>query len=220
MHRVLATLVARGYVARDPVTAHYGFGAMCASLTAQARAGITLPQTCGGALRRLWERTRETSYLAVLESDRVIVVDKLDSQLPVIATSVLGRALPLHGVSAGKVLLASRPDHEVEPLIGRSIAAYPEARPRDPARIWTELRRTRAQGYAENVGGFREAVAGCAAPVRWARDGGVAAAIAVCLPANRFRSASAELRTAVLAAAAEASAALGAAVDAGIGAAR
>jgi len=217
-HRMLATLVARGYVTRDPLTAHYGFGAMCGSLIAQARAGVSLSQACGPALRRLWSSTRETCYLAVLEADRAIVVDKLDSQLPVIATSVLGRALPLHGVSAGKVLLASRPDHEVEVLIQRSIAAYGQARPRDPARVLAEVRRTRAHGYAENPGGgFRDAVAGVAAPVRWPEKGTVAAAIAVCLPVNRFRANSAELRAAVLAAAAEASAALDAAVDAGIG---
>ena len=120
-------------------------GAMCGSLIAQARA-------C------------ETCYLAVLESDRAIVVDKLDSQLPVIATAILGRALPLHGVSAGKVLLASRPDHEVDALIARSIAAYPEAKPSDPVRIWNEVRRTRTQGYA------------------------------VCMPAVRYRASGAEMR--------------------------
>jgi IclR family acetate operon transcriptional repressor len=217
-HRMLATLAARGYVTRDPVTTHYGFGAMCGSLIARARAGVTLSQACAPALRQLWSATGETSYLAVLEADRAIVVDKLDSQLPVIATSVLGRALPLHGVSSGKVLLASRPDHEVELLIQRSLAAYPEARPRDAARIWAEVRRTRAHGYAENVGGFRAAVAGVAAPVRWPQSGNVAAAIAVCLPAGRFRATSGALRAAVLAAASEASRALDAAVDAAVGA--
>jgi IclR family transcriptional regulator, KDG regulon repressor len=205
-HRVLSTLAARGYVTRDPLTSHYGFGAMCGSLIAQARAGVTLPQACGESLRRLWQETRETCYLAVL-----------DSQLPVIATSVLGRALPLHGVSAGKVLLASRPDHEVEALIARSIAAYPQAKPSDPVRIWNEVRRTRTQGFADNISGFRDAVGGYAAPIRWSENGRVAAAIAVCMPAARYRTSGAEMRTAVIAAAAEASAAVDAAVDAGIG---
>lgn len=217
MHRVLSTLVARGYVTRDPVTSHYGFGAMCGSLIAQARAGFTLPQACAESLHRLWVETRETCYLAVLESDRTIVVDKIDSQLPVIATSTLGRALPLHGVSAGKVLLASRPDHEVDALIVRSLAAYPEARPADPAKIWSEVRRTRTQGYADNLSGFRDAVGGFAAPIRWSENGRVAAAIAVCMPAVRYRASGPQMRKAVIAAAADASAVLDAAVDAGIG---
>jgi DNA-binding IclR family transcriptional regulator len=216
MHRVLSTLVARGYVTRDPLTSHYGFGAMCGSLIAQARAGVTLPQACADSLRRLWTLTRETCYLAVLESDRAIVVDKLDSRLPVIATSILGRALPLHAVSAGKVLLASRPDHEVDALIERSIGAYPDAKPADPARIWNEVRRTRAQGYAENNSGFRDAVGGFAAPIYWSENGRVAAAIAVCMPAMRLRASGADMRDAVIAAAAAASAAVNAAVDAGI----
>ena len=190
---------------------------MCGSLIAQARAGVTLPQACGAALRRLWQETRETCYLAGLESDRAIVVDKLDSVLPVIATSILGRALPLHGVSAGKVLLASRPDHEVDTLIARSIAAYPEANPSDPDRVWNEVRRTRTQGYADNISGFRDSVGGYAAPIRWSENGRVAAAIAVCMPTVRYRASGAEMRKAVIAAAAEASAAGDAAVDAGIG---
>jgi IclR family transcriptional regulator, KDG regulon repressor len=217
MHRVLSTLVARGYVFRDPVTSHYGFGAMCASLVAQARAGVTLPQACAESLRKLWTVTHETCYLAVLESDRAIVIDKLDSQLPVIATSILGRAMPLHGVSAGKVLLASRPDHEVDALIVRSVAAYPDAQPSVPARIWSEVRRTRSQGFAENDAGVREGVGGFAAPIYWSEDGGVAAAIAVCMPSMRMRTTGAAIRDAVVAAARDATAALNAAVNAGIG---
>jgi len=216
-HRVLATLVARGYASRDPVTSQYGFGAMSSSLVAQARAGVSLSQACAPALRRLWETTRETCYLAVLESDCAIVVDKLDSRLPVIATTILGRAMPLHAVSAGKVLLASRPDHEVEALIPRSLAAFPQAQPTTRERIWADVLRTRTQGYAENVGGFREGVGGYAAPVRWSENGRIAAAIAICMPAARFRSLPKEMRAAVLDAAREASVALDAAVDAGIG---
>jgi len=216
-HRVLATLAQRGYVSRDPESAQYGFGSMCTTLVAQARTGVSLANACSEALRRLWQATRETAYLAVLESDRAIVVDKLDSPLPVIATAGLGRALPLHAVSAGKVLLASRPDHELGALVDRSLAAYPEARPNDRGLVLAEVNRTRSDGYALNVGGFRDAVAGVAAAVRWTGGGTVAAAIAVCVPANRFRAVEGELRGAVLRAAAEASAAIGAAVDAGVG---
>jgi DNA-binding IclR family transcriptional regulator len=212
-HRLLTTLKARGYVIQDPITSRYGFGSSCIRLAEQARVGMTTTASCRPALRRLWEATEETSILAVFQAGRSVIVDALDSTRPVVVTSDLGRADPLHAVSTGKVLLASRSDDEIRTIIAQGLTRYTAGTCTSPERLRQEIERIRRDGYAVNREGYRLGVCGVAAPVRWARSGPVVAAMGACVPASRFESNVEFLRDAVLTAAREASDALEAAFE-------
>ncbi len=207
-YRILATLRRRGYVIQDPFSRRYAFGPACAQLTLAARAAVNLSASCSEALRWLWRTTEETVYLAVYEGAQAVVVDKLDSPRPVLAASSLGRILPLHAVSGGKVLLSSRPDDEVERLIDGHLASFTDRTLNGRDQLWKEVRKIRAQGYAVNREGWRDGVSGVAALVRWGLEGEPAAAMAVCLPEIRFRESFQHLRRSVIKAAAMASEAL------------
>lgn len=212
MHRLLATLKARGYVVQDPETARYSFGTMCIRLAHEGRLGGSVSEACMPAMRSLWQATEETVLFAVHHAGQAVIVEKLDSPRPVVATSSLGFLLPLHAVSEGKVLLASRPDEEVERFIAAGLEAHTRATCVDPVRLWGELRRVRRTGYAVNREGFRPGVSGVSAPVRWSGSGAVAAAMGVCVPSSRFNRQFQFLLKQVLAAAASATGAVGAAV--------
>ena len=151
---------------------------------------VVVPQP---AIRRYW----------------AIVVEKLDSPRPVLARSLVGSALPMHAVSTGKVLLASRPDVEIERVLARGLTQYTTSTCIDPIELWEELREVRRAGYAVNREGYREGVGGVAAPVRISRMGRVVAALAICAPVERFARDFVSLRDQVIAAAAAASDALG-----------
>jgi DNA-binding IclR family transcriptional regulator len=207
-YRLLSTLRHREYVLQDPLTRHYAFGPACARIVRRGQGTVSLVAACSPALRWLWEETGETVYLAVYDAGRGVVVDKIDSSKPVLAASALGRLLPLHAASAGKMLLAGRPDREVSALARHETRGFTASTQTDPDRIWEEVRRIRAQGYAVNRQGWRDGVAGAAAPVRWGPSGAVAAAMAVCVPEIRFQESEERLTHCVRRAAATASAAL------------
>lgn len=208
MYRLLSTLKVRGFVLQDPDSARYSFGAACARLAMQARLGKSLTVSCLPAMRRVWQATEETVELAVLESAHAVIIEKLDSPRPVLASPALGLIMPLHAVSTGKVLLASRSDAEIRRLVAGGLQPYTSATCTDPDELIVEARRIQRQGYAVNREGFQPGVSGVAAPVRWAPGGPVAAAVGACVPSSRFRSNFAFLRDAVLNAAAEATEAL------------
>jgi DNA-binding IclR family transcriptional regulator len=117
MYRLLATLRDRGYVVKDPITARYRFGLTATRLAQQAGAVESLTGACWPAMRWLWTRTEETVLLAVRDGDTAVVVEKLDSTRPVLASSSLGRLMPLHAVSGGMALLASFPDAEIREIL-------------------------------------------------------------------------------------------------------
>jgi IclR family acetate operon transcriptional repressor len=208
MYRLLSTLKIRGFVLQDPDSSRYSFGSACGRLVMQARMGKGLTACCLPALRRLWQVTQETVELAVLESSHAVVIEKLDSPKPVLASPRVGLIMPLHAVSTGKVLLASRTDAEIQRLISGGLERFTPTTPTDPDDVLVGARRVRRLGYAINLEGFQPGVCGVAAPVRWAPGGPVAGAIGACVPASRFRSNQAFLRDQVVKAAEQASEAL------------
>jgi IclR family acetate operon transcriptional repressor len=209
MHRLLTTLRAHGFVVRDPVTARYAFGLTAGRLAQQAGAAESLTEACWPAMRWLWRKTEETVLLTVRDGDQAVVVEKLDSPRPVLATYSLGRLMPLHAVSAGMVLLAHLPDGQICDILAAGLQRYTAHTPTAPDVVWEAIRSVRRKGYAVNRERLREGVCGVAAPVR----GGdprrtVVAAMAVCVPSSRFEPQVDALCDAVTAAAARASEAM------------
>jgi IclR family KDG regulon transcriptional repressor len=187
VHRMLATLRARGYVVQDPVTARYSFGLTPARLVNEAGAVETLTSACWPAMRWLWRKTGETVLLTVREGDKAVVVEKLDSTRPVLSTYPVGRLMPLHAVSSGMALLAHLPDEEVREILAEScLVRYTQHSLLTSQAVWRQIRSVRIKGYAINREGFRDGVSGVAAPVREAHRGRAVAAIAVCVPSSRF----------------------------------
>ena len=210
MHRILTTLRGRGFVWQEEDTARYRFGSTCAMLTESAHVGTSVTEACLPALRALWSATQETVLLAVYHDGRAVVVEKTDSNRPVIARPELGLTIPLHAVSAGKVLLAGRSDEEVERVIAKGLQRFTPGTNADPDELRTEIEEIRRAGFAVNREGYKAGVCGVAAPVRRSTDGETVAAIAVCLPDIRFAASFEFLRKSVIAAARDASLALGA----------
>lgn len=208
MYRLLSTLNMRGFVIQDPDSARYGFGSACARLVMQARTGKSLTASCLPALRALAQATTETVELAVMESNHAVVIEKLDSPQPVLATPALGLIMPLYAVSTGKVLLAGRSDAEIHGLIDGKLEQFTSATTTEPDDVLAEARRIVRQGYAVNREGFQPGVSGVAAPVTWGIGGLVAAAMGACVPASRFRANYPFLRGEVVKAARQASEAL------------
>lgn len=207
MHRLLSTLKEHDFVSQD-ATSRYSFGFACSRLAELSRLGLSAIDLCLPFMRALWQASEETILLAVFQGDRAVVVEKLDSPRPVLARSLLGSSLPLHAVSTGKVLLASRTDAEIERFLAHGLTRYTPATCTDPAKLWREIREIRRVGYAVNREGYREGVGGVAAPLHMSRTGRVAAALAICAPAERFARDFVSLRDHLLRAASAASEAL------------
>ena len=118
-------------------------------------------------MRWLWNRTEETVLLAVRDGDQSVIVEKLDSTRPVLATYSLGRLMPLHAVSTGLALLAYHPDDEIREILNSSsLSRYTVHSPTTVDDVWRDIRSTRAKGYSINRELFRDGVSGVAAPVR------------------------------------------------------
>jgi DNA-binding IclR family transcriptional regulator len=173
---ILLTLEHHGLVERDPSTTRFRLGYGLYAFAGALRDGNDLVAVARPYLRTLAERTGETTLLALLDGDRVLILDKEEPPTDLKISAPIGRRLPLYAGSIGKVLLAA-----LEPAArDRWLAQHPPRR--FTARSITETAAYRAmleqvahQGYALDDEEYLDGVRAASAPIHAAAPGPPAA---------------------------------------------
>jgi IclR family acetate operon transcriptional repressor len=181
IHRLVRTLVTRGYVRQLP-SRRYVLGPRLIHL------GETASRTLGTWARphlsRLVDAIGETANLAMLDGDRLVYAAQVPSRHSMRMFTEVGRRVHLHCTGVGKVLLAGLPEEEVRGVLART--GMPAQTPRtliDPDMLLAQLHRVAAQGYAIDDGEQEAGVRCVAVPVP---GGAPAAAISVSGPEGRL----------------------------------
>jgi IclR family transcriptional regulator, acetate operon repressor len=155
--RYLATLESRGYVEKDVDTGDYSLGP---ALPSASRYYDVLATRARPTLERLRDRFEETANFAVLDGDRVVYVQIVESAQAMRLAARRGEQDYVHSTAVGKVIAAQQPVETVRALL--RAAGMPARTPRTITRVddfMGELERVREQGYAiddeENEQGAR-----------------------------------------------------------------
>lgn len=180
-HRLLRTLVARGYARQGP-DRRYSLGTRLLTLGHGARRSTAAAARL--FLARLVALSGETANLAVLENDQAVYVAQVPSAHRLRMFAEVGRHVPVHSTAVGKVLLAGLPDPAVRAVLARAGLAPRTSRTlRSPEAVLTELDTVRRAGWAVDDEEEETGVRCLAVPVR--TDGLVVAAMSVSGPAAR-----------------------------------
>ncbi|HEY6707185.1 MAG TPA: IclR family transcriptional regulator [Actinomycetota bacterium] len=191
IHRLLATMVSRGYVRQDTGSHKYTLGSHLIRLGEAAARDFA--QFARPYLAELMEASGETANLGMLEDGQVAYVAQVASRHHRVRMfTEVGRRVHPHSSGVGKVVLAFRPRAEVEALLARN--GLPPRTPRtitDPARFLAELDKVASQGYAIDSGEEEVGVRCLAVPVFGM--GGSVAAMSVSAPEGRLQDRDIEL---------------------------
>ncbi|MFL6119249.1 IclR family transcriptional regulator [Actinophytocola sp.] len=136
-------------------------------------------------MRELRAETGETAHLMVLEGDHAVLIEKVETEHPIRAVITLGSAVPLHGSSNGKAMLAHRPVDEVRAIVGDRLDRHTDRTIVDWDEFLAELSRVRERGYATNVGEWRTDIAAVASPI-FDHEGDTRASLSVSAPGSRM----------------------------------
>lgn len=109
-HRMLSVLVHRGYVKQDPVTGKYQLGVHLYELGQLAQARSKLRNVALPAMKYLATTTSLTVNLALPDGPDVVFIERIDQPGLVEELEFIGRRLPAHVTSSGKVIAAFNPD--------------------------------------------------------------------------------------------------------------
>jgi IclR family acetate operon transcriptional repressor len=199
-HHLLNTLATEGLAVKDS-RRRFALGPAVAVL-AQALVSQVVPEYLQRPLDALAQRTGETAYLATWSAGDIRVLASVEGARAVrVAEAASGPYRHAHARATGKLLLA----YAGAELRAAYLAAHPPERVTaatitDPGALDAELAAIRERGYSEDREEFAEGVSCVSAPLLV--DGAVAAAFTVSAPSQRYDHHRAELREAVLAAAA------------------
>jgi DNA-binding IclR family transcriptional regulator len=184
-YRMLATLLAAGYVARDPSGRRYRLGYKLLSL---GRSILNRDETSTIILERirlLSNQTGETVHYCVLDRDATVLVMRAKGTQLVAVDFQIGDRSPLHCTSIGKVLLAYQDDAFIEGVIRGGLARMARNTIVDPARLRAELATVRAQGFAYDDLEFHDDMRCVAVPL-FEKGGAARSGISLSGPTTRY----------------------------------
>jgi DNA-binding IclR family transcriptional regulator len=150
--RLLQTLEHHGLTERDEATQRYSIG--YTALQMASSAGYDgLARRTRPILQRLAREAGESVMLAAARTFTLVYVDQVDP--PTVPTANwLGRQLPLHATSAGKVFLAWLPADERDAVLPSVLERYTENTITDRGVLDASLADVRRDGYGACAGEF------------------------------------------------------------------
>jgi DNA-binding IclR family transcriptional regulator len=186
VYRLLATLVARRLLRRDPLRRVYCLGFKCFEMARQVWAMPDLVSAAAVELRGLRDLTGETTYLATLDGLEMVSLERVDGAHSQRSYAALGVRKPLHCTSQGKAMLAAMPGADQEVLVkALTLKPHTPLTITDRRRLMAELRITSTRGWSVDDEEIAMGVR-CVGAAVIDRKGAVRGAISVAGPAWRM----------------------------------
>ena len=186
VYRLLNGLQQGGLIEQDPDTTKYHLGFDLVRLAGLALRRLELPRIARPYLRELARLSQETVNLSVMTNDdKIINIEGITSPRMVRNVGWIGREMPTHAVSGGKVMMAHLPDGRVDHILARGLPRFTERTISDPAQLLEELEQIRRLGYGVSQEELETGLSAVAAPI-WNHEGQVVAIISVSGPSFRL----------------------------------
>jgi IclR family acetate operon transcriptional repressor len=185
VHRLLATLEAKRFVERDPVTGTYRAGIHLLQMAYLTMESNDVSRVAEPFLQRLSEMHRETIDLAVFDGNDVVFTKVIESPQRVKLAAAIGQRLPAFCTASGKAILAFLPLTTVEHILEHGMPKYSQFTPTSPAEYYKDLQQTREAGFSISDQEYEEGISAVSAPI-FGKNGLPIAAVAVAGPAYRL----------------------------------
>ncbi|PWI58093.1 IclR family transcriptional regulator [Sulfoacidibacillus thermotolerans] len=181
VHRLLASLEAKGFVQRHQQSERYRLGWVVLELASQMFQSDDLVARVLPAMTELRDQIGETVSLYVRSGIERIRIQAVEGIHPVRRVANIGKRFPLYVGASGKVLLAFSDEQLLDEL--RSLGAFPEEL--DLAELRRHCDQIRSQGYAVSIEEREVGAAAVAAPI-FDRQHKCIAALSISGPADRY----------------------------------
>jgi len=149
-YRLTYTLETTGFLLRSEETKRYRVSGLVLSLGfeyLQSREIVEVAQT---VLQRLSTATQAASYLTELDGTDALHIARAVPKAPLVSNLQVGRRLPAHATATGRIILAYRPDDELQQYFDAALRAPSDGVAQPPESLESLIavaRADRARGY-------------------------------------------------------------------------
>lgn len=116
-YRLLMSLYNKGFVKQDEKTELYLLGLRLIQLGQSVSDHLDIREVAAPYLHNLSKSTGETAHLAVLEQNKIVYIDKIESLQTIRMFSNVGKTAPVHCTGVGKAIFAFQTDEKIKELI-------------------------------------------------------------------------------------------------------
>jgi DNA-binding IclR family transcriptional regulator len=185
--RLLSTLQRHGLVEQNSETEKYRLGYGLVRLSGAVVAEMDVVRAARPLLSQLAKEAGETVNLAIQQGDEIVQIEQMTPPRQLVSVNWVGKQVPLHCTSNGKVLLAFMDSGERERILGRPLQRFTARTIVDSRLLERQLSRVREEGYAFTLEELEIGLNAVAAPVRGA-GGDVVAVVSLSGPSYRVTS--------------------------------
>ncbi len=187
VHRLLNTLVQRGYVHKDSSTGKYRLTMRLFEIGSRVIGDSNIVSLAKPMLDHLADITGEAIHLVIPQEDEVVYLYKSDAASSMVRMgSSVGLHNPMYCTGVGKALLACRSDEEIRTLWNRTkFVKYTKNTITGYEQMLHELEQIRKRGYSIDDEEHEVGIRCIATVVKDIRDIPVAA-ISISAPVNRL----------------------------------
>lgn len=166
VHRLLQSLKDRGYIEKM-TGGNYRLGMEFIELSSLHLNNLELKTEAQPLLRGLAAEVNNTVFLAMLQDDEVVYIDKMETHSSLRKYSIIGRRAPLHCTALGKAMLAGRSDTEIRETYGnKPPKRFTPKTFTDVDRLVAEIGKTRARGWSVDDEEYEKGIRCVGAPIR------------------------------------------------------
>ncbi|MDD4833243.1 MAG: IclR family transcriptional regulator [Lutispora sp.] len=167
VHRILNSLMVKGYIEKNGETDKYYLGIKLLYLSSAILDHMDIRKVAKPLLEDLCCRSGEVVHLSVLGNGEAIYIDKVENPNKNIRmNSQIGKGSPLHCSGVGKTLLAWKPVEDVEAILGKyGMKAFTKNTITDIEVMKEHLKQIREMGCAFDEIEHEEGIRCVAAPI-------------------------------------------------------
>lgn len=185
VHRLLATLAQMGYVEKGP-DSRFRLGLKVFALGSSVSLRNMLADAAYPHMVQLAEICQENVNLGIIFEEKVLYIEKIESNQILRLDQPVGRTDPLYCTGLGKVLLAGLSESELDTYM-KAVDLLPLTKSTitEPDKLKLHIRKIRQQGFATDFGELSEGIHCLAVPIH-NHTGKITAAISICAPSIRM----------------------------------
>lgn len=185
MFRILHTLHEHSVIVEDRERKLFSLGMKLLGWGNAALSRIDLKTLAHQHLLKLAHETRESFYLALLDHDEVVLVDRADTPEIWKMVTRLGSRSPFHCTATGLVIAAAMTDESVDGLLQKhGLKKFTPKTITSVPKLQKRLKEVRLLGYAVCDGEYKPDLCAIAVPL-WDHSGKVVASLMTAIPSER-----------------------------------
>ncbi|BBI32777.1 IclR family transcriptional regulator [Cohnella abietis] len=166
VYRLLSTLSDHGFVSQDKKTKKYKLGLSVMKYGFMMHDSLYMRSIARPYMEQLYDKTKVTIYLAKVENDAGVYVDRIDALESLIISEPIGLTLPLIVGASNRAMLAFLPQKIREAIIiNGDRMVDPTLKTQRQRDLLFEIEVIRSKGYAVSYGEVTKGTIGIGAPI-------------------------------------------------------